>query len=275
MKRVIFAILTISILSTMACSRGEFLFRFADDYAASKADDYFDLTSDQKKLFKAEIRKDIDTGKKEALPKMANRLRQLEKDMRSETVDPQVFASAFKEIEKDVKGLTVYFQDTAIKASLNLSEAQVQHFAKEVRENIQEKEDDPEETVEKVEKRYRKSIEYFVGNMNRDQNKMLKEFLAKNPYPWHLQNLSQEHVVKQFVVAAQAPDTRKAFVEKFAKDYESVRLPEYKKALAEHQTAFMGFLTNDFWKSMSQDQKKNFKENLIARAEQLERIAKQ
>ncbi|KYG65593.1 hypothetical protein AZI86_00500 [Bdellovibrio bacteriovorus] len=275
MKRIIFSLFAVFILSTTACSRGEFLFRFADDYAASKADRYFDLTSAQKKEFKIEIRKDIDTGKKEAFPKMANRLRQLEKDIKSDDVDPAVFTKAFNEIEKQVKGIGVYFQDTAIKTSLNLSQAQVEHFANEVREDIAKEEKDPAEATEKVEKRYRKNIEYFVGSVTREQNKMIQSFLDKNPYPWRLQNRSQEHVVKQFVVAAQSPDTRKAFVEKFAKDYESVRLPEYRKALSEHQAAFISFLTNDFWKSMSKEQKKTFKENLIARAEQLERIAKQ
>lgn len=275
MKRIIFLPLAAFILSTTACSRGEFLFRFADDYAASRADHYFDLTSAQKKEFKIEIRKDIDSGKKEALPQVASRLRQLEKEISSDEVDPAIFTKAFSEIEKQVKGLSVYFQDTAIKTSMNLSQEQVQHFANEVQEDIQEEESDPEEALEKVEKRYRKNIEYFVGDVNREQKALIQNFLQKNPYPWRLQNRSQEYVVKQFVEAAQNPETRKAFVEKFAKDYESVRLPEYTKALRDHQTAFISFLTNDFWKSMSKEQKQTFKENLIARAEQLERIAKQ
>lgn len=275
MKRIIFSSLLISILATSACTRGEFLFRFADDYAAAKVDKYFDLTSEQKKELKTEIRKDIDASKKEVLPKMAQHLRQLEKDMNHEAKAPEAFTSAVSDIQQEIKSIPVYFEQTAINASLKLSEDQVQHFASEVREEIQEKEEDPEEIVEKVEKRYRKSIEYFVGNLTRDQNKMIQDFLTKNPYPWKLQNLSQEHMVQQFVAAASKSATRKAFVEKFAQDYESVRLPEYTKALAEHQKAFVHFLANDFWASLTQDQKTELKENLIARAEQLERIAKQ
>lgn len=275
MKRLLLAFTCFAILSTTACTGGEFLFRFADDLAASKADRYFDLSSDQKKELKAEIRKDINAGKKEALPKVAQRLRQLEKDMKKDSVDPAVFAMAFEEIEKQLKGLAVYFQDTAIKTSMNLSQEQIHHFAQEVREDIQEKTEDPEETLEKVEKKYRRAIEYFVGSMSGAQDKMLKNFLSKNPYPWRLQIQSQEHVVKQFVAAAQNPESRKSFVEKFAKDYESVRLPEYKEALSQHEKALITFLTTEFWHSMTPDQKVSFKENLIARAELLERIAQQ
>jgi hypothetical protein len=275
MKRQTLSLLLISFLITTACSRGEFLFRFADDLAAAKVDHYFDLTSEQKKELKTELKKDIDVGKREAFPKMAQKLRKLEQDMSKEPVDPTILASAFKEVETQIKGLTVYFQDTTMKTSLNLSQEQIQHFAKEVREDIQDEEKDPKEAVEKVEKKYRRSLEYWIGGLSRDQDKMLKAFLEKNPYPWHLQNQSQEHVVKQFVTAAQAPESRKAFVEKFIKDYESVRLPEYRTALEQHQKAFIGFLTGEFWNAMPKDQRERFKENLIARAEQLERIAKQ
>jgi hypothetical protein len=273
-RRKLTLFLSVLLLST-ACSRGEFLFRFADDLAASRVDHYFDLTSEQKKELKTELKKDIDTGKREAFPQMAQKLRQLEKDMNKEPMDPAVLASAFKEVEKQIKGLTVYFQDTTMKTSLNLSQEQIQHFAKEVREDIRNEEKDPKEAVEKVEKKYRRSLEYWVGGLSKEQNQMLKDFLAKNPYPWQLQNKSQEFVVTQFVEASKQPETRKVFVEKFIKDYESVRLPEYRTALADHQKAFVTFLTGDFWNKMPKDQRDRFRENLIARAEQLERIAKQ
>lgn len=276
MRKSIWLLSLLSFLSiTTACSRGEFLFKFADDLAASRADKYFDLTSEQKKEFKTAIRKDIDTGKKEAFPKMAQRLRTLEKDMRQEPVQPETLKAAFTEIEKQVKGLAVYFQDTGITMSMKLSKAQIDHFASEVHENIKDEEKDPKDALEKVEKRYRRSFEYWVGGIDRDQDKMIKNFLVKNPYPWQLQNRSQEYVVKQFVEASKNPETKKAFVEKFAKDYESVRLPEYRKALEVHQAAFLDFVTNEFWNALKPDQRKRFKENLIARAEQLERIAAQ
>jgi hypothetical protein len=274
-KSLLYPILCLSLLISSACTRGTFLFRFADDIAASKIDHYFDLSKEQKKELKAEIKKDIDTGKKEALPKMANRLRQLEKQLDQEPVNPEIFVTAYKEIEKQVKGLTVYFQDTTMKTSVNLTQDQINHFAKEVREEIADEEKDPAEANEKVEKKYRRSLEFWVGGLSRDQDKMLKSFLAKNPYPWHLQNKSQEHVVQQFVESSKEPTARKAFVAKFVKDYESVRLPEYKTALSQHQKAFVNFLTEDFWSSMPKDQRARFKENLSARADQLDQIARQ
>lgn len=264
-----------SMLFTTACNRAEFLFRFADDLAASRVDHYFDLTSEQKKELKVDIRQDIAVGKKEAFPKIAQRLRVLEKEIQKEPVAPETLQKAFSDIEKQVKGLTTYFEKTALKTSEKISTTQVDHFATEVRKNIREEENDPQEATEKAEKRYRRSAEYWVGGISRDQKQMIKNFLVKNPYPWQLQNRSQEFVVRQFLTAAKNPTDKKAFVEKFVKDYESVRLPEYREALALHQEAFYKFMSTDFWNSLSTDQKKRFKQNLIARAEQLERIAQQ
>lgn len=262
-------------LFTTACNRAEFLFRFADDMAASRADHYFDLTSEQKKTFKADVRQDIAVGKKEAFPKMAQRLRAFEKEIQKEPVASETLVQGFRDIEAQVKGLTVYFEKTAKKTSDSLTAKQVDHFAGVMRKNIDEEENDPQDAINKVIKRYRRAAEYWVGGISRNQDQLIKNFLVKNPYPWQLQNRSQKFVVNQFVEASKNTNDKKAFVEKFVNDYESVRLPEYREALSQHQEALYKFMSTDFWRSLSADQKARFKKNLIARAEQLERIAQQ
>ncbi|WP_374074221.1 DUF6279 family lipoprotein [Bdellovibrio bacteriovorus] len=271
-----YAVLILFIFFTSACSRSSLFVQFFDDLAVSKTDDYFDLSSQQRDELRESLQKDVKAIKKELLPEVAKTLRHIEPEVRKDKINAEVVATHFAEFQNYFKKLSSYFKNTAIKTSLTLKSEQYDHFAKVLREEIKETQEDnqdPEDSLKLTLKRYRRSIEFWVGGLSSEQKEKIKKFVEAHPYPWKLQNQSKEFVLKQFLESRPDPEKLKKFVTNFYDDYESVRLPKFTLALNEHKRAFQKFLLDEFWQSLSKEQKSNLKENLLARAEELEQIA--
>ncbi|MNL52356.1 hypothetical protein D3C87_1755210 [compost metagenome] len=100
------------------------------------------------------------------------------------------------------------------------------------------------------------------------------EFLKNHPYPWSLQNRSKYAVLDKFLNSRKNPVELEKFVKAFATDYESFRLPEFNQALKIHQAAFQEFFVKSLWPSIEADQRQELKENLLSRAENLEKLSR-
>ncbi|WII72339.1 DUF6279 family lipoprotein [Bdellovibrio sp. 22V] len=264
------------LFNTLACSRSDVLVRFFDTLAVSEADDYFDLTSEQKENLKKNIQKDLGRAKKELFPEVAKKLRELEPAVAKDTLDAQKVAAQFADFQTYVKKFSSYFKDSAIKTTLSLKPSQYDHFSGELHKEIQKSEDrngDSDHAQREAYKRYRRSLEFWVGGISKDQRDRLNKFLETHPFPWKLQNQNKEHVLSQFLEARKNPETLKKFVGDFYEDFEAVRLPAYTEALDAHKKAFQNFLVNDFWKTLSEVQRKRLRENILDRAQELEKIA--
>ncbi|WP_373997850.1 DUF6279 family lipoprotein [Bdellovibrio bacteriovorus] len=266
-----YLILLSFVILSSACSRSGVMVRMFDDLAVSKADDYFELTSKQREELKKDLQKDVDVARKELLPQIAKSLRSIEPQINKEKLDSEVITTQMMEFQNYFKKLSSYFGETAVKTSLSLEPSQVFHFAKEVREDIED--DSESDAKEKVEKRYKKSVEFWIGGISSAQKEKIQKFLKQNPYPSKLQNENKEYVLNQFLEAKKNPETLKKFVKDFFNDYESVRLPAYTEALNNHKKAFQKFLVEEFWSTISKNQKETLKENISSRAEDLEKIA--
>lgn len=274
MKTLLLGFAVIFSILTSACNRSTVLFNVIDTAAVSKADDYFDLSSKQKTELKKDLRQDLDSAKKEMLPEVALKLRSLAPEVEKPVLNSELMIAELSEFQNYIKKISRYFSRTATKFALTLSSDQVSHFAAEVREEIEDRED-LEDAREDVEKRYRRSIEFWIGGISKNQREQISHFLNVHPFPTALENKSREHVLKQFIEASKTPESMTKFMEAFTTDYETVRLPAYKEALNAHKKEFQKFLVHDFWKTVDSTQKKRFKENLLNRAEELEKIAKQ
>ncbi|WP_374000326.1 DUF6279 family lipoprotein [Bdellovibrio bacteriovorus] len=265
-----------TILMSLGCSRLDMVARWADVTAVSRADKYFDLTSQQEKELKQDLQKDITRLRKELLPEVAQSLRELEPEIKKGHMNPALLAKNFMLVQDYFKKGAGYFKNTAAKIATQLKKNQFDHFAVKVRADIEESKQD-NDTAEKAQrtayKRYRRSVEFWIGGISAKQQDELEDFLKTHPYPWALQNKSREHSLKLFLNSSQNPEALKKFVLDYYTDYESSRLPEFTEALNAHKYAFQIFLAEKFWKGLSPEQKENLQENLIARAEDLEKIA--
>lgn len=268
--------LALFLLLTTACNRSELLYRFADTLAVSKTDEYFDLTSEQHSDLKEDIQKDLQRVRKEVFPQVAKSLRQLEPITRKDKLDPAELETHFTEFQKHFQNLAACFKDTAIKTSLRFSASQYTHFAKELRDEIRETEKtnaDSQDAIRDSSKRYRRALEFWVGGLSSEQKDKLTEFLTAHPYPWRTQNQNKEFVLKQYLDSRSDSEKLKKFVATFFTDTETLRLPVYAQAVSEHKKQFHKFLIDQFWPRLSKLQKDTLRENLIARAEELEKIA--
>ncbi|XGC79850.1 DUF6279 family lipoprotein [Bdellovibrio bacteriovorus] len=265
-------VLSILLLATTACSRSSVMMSFADTLAVSKTDEYFDLTSQQKEELKKDLRQDLDALKKEFLPEVAKTLRKIESEVSKGKIESELIATHFTEFHVHFKKLTSYFANTAVKTVVTFQPEQFDYFAKTMKEEIKDR-SDVEEQNEKAYKRYRRSLEFWVGGLSQDQKDKLQGFLNQNPYPVKLETENKEYVVRQFLEVKADKEKLKEYVRSIYIDYESPRLPAFTEALNSHKKAFQKFLAETLWPTISKNQIENLKANLIARAEELEKIA--
>lgn len=270
-----FILILFSILIT-GCSQLDIVVRWADVTAVSRADSYFDLSGEQKDQLREDVSADITKLRKELFPQVAQSLRGLEPELKKSSPDKEKVRHGFGEVFAYFKKATAYFKDSALKTAASLSPSQLEHFAKKVRQDIDEAADEnstPDKALNMAYKRYRRSLEFWVGGINSDQKELLKNFLKKNPYPWELQNKSREHTLKLFLAAGQDKEQLQKFVADYFTDYESSRLPEFTEALNKHKAAFQDFLTHELWQSLTPTQKDLLLEKLTTRADDIQRIA--
>jgi hypothetical protein len=248
-----------------------------ESMTVSKVDDYFDLEGPQKDQLKKDVEKDLRDLRQDVFPQVAKSLRELDVKFSKDNVQTPLMAQIFQDSELYIKKATIKFETTAVKTAATLNEKQFDHFAKEIRENIEESQVDTrsaEAALKQSMKRYTKSIEFWVGNLSREQKGKLKDFLKNHPYPWSLQNKSKQAVLEQFLDSRKNPEDLKKFVKGFATDYDAYRLPEFKLALRTHQAAFQDFFVKSLWPSIEVKQRQELKENLLSRAENLEKLAR-
>lgn len=257
---------------TVACSRSEVMVRFFDTVAVSKTDDYFDLSSQQRDELKKDIQSDVEKARKEFFPEVAKSLRKIEHEVQKDKLDAAFVSARFSEFQNYFKKVSSYFTDSSVKLVLTLEPAQFEHFSQEIHKDIKDSNDE-EQASRDAHKRYRRSLEFWVGGLSADQKEKLRQFLVQHPYPAKLQNENKEHVLKQFLEARKNPDTLKKFVRDFYQNYESLRLPAFTQALENHKNAFQKFLVEELWPTFTKTQRRTLRDNLLARAEELEKIA--
>ena len=273
MKKVILLFSIFTLLPFLSsCSRLEVAYTFADEFTASKVDDFFDLSSQQKKELKGLLKEDLNKTRLELFPEIAEQLRSLEKQFEKDSIDQET-------LQKDVAGVkstfwkfASYYKNTSIQTVQKISPDQFKEFDEKVQESIADTRD-IKDAQNKIRKRYRRNIEMWIGGINNDQRNSIDDFLAKSPYPFELQAQNKEHLLKQFQKARTNPEELNKFMTQYFENYEALRLPAYAQALDKYHQALIEFSWKTFWPTMNDKQKKNLKENLRVRAEQLEKLA--
>ncbi len=170
--RLLILLLYIALLS--ACSRSEVMVEFFDSVATSKADDYFDLSSQQKSELKKDLQNDLDKARRELFPEVAKTLRSMEKEVQKDKLNAEFVSARYNDFQNYYKRLSGYFSDSSTKLVLSLQPAQFDYFADQVRKDI--KKNDLEEAERDVLKRYRRSLEFWIGGLSADQKKNFDSF---------------------------------------------------------------------------------------------------
>lgn len=267
-------ILFLICLNLLACNRANVLFRFADTLFVSKADDYLDLDSSQQDRLKKSLRKDLKKVKEKTLPEIAKNLRELEVESRSEKISKAKVLELKNKSYEEFLSAGQYFKDTAIDISNTLSNSQYAHLTKQVQADIDKKTKDYKKDAAKhTAKKFLKATEFWIGPVSKSQREMITDFAKKNPYPWELKQKNRKSLLDKFLNSKDDKTARDELLSAYFLNYKNVQDPEFRTALNEYTTNLENFYIDKFWPTLSEDQKRTLRKNLLKRASDIEEVA--
>jgi hypothetical protein len=179
----------VCLLLFSSCSQQRLAFRFADTAASWKADDYFDITSEQKNAVKIHLKlflKKAYENNNQEIPKIFEHADQI-----LSTVNDQNKIDC-REIEKITIQSSKIFSD-AIKLSSNdiqaliqtLNKKQIQYFIDQVA-----KKSEADENLKKISEREDQrltrnldNLKLFLGSLSAEQESALRTHIKNNPFP--------------------------------------------------------------------------------------------
>lgn len=253
------------------------MFNLADTFLISHTDKYFDLDRDQKEELKKNLNQDLDGIRKEVFPQIADHLKLMAPQTQTDKLSEETVEQAYQDFYSYFKETGHRFKNSAIQLTLTLRTEQFNHFGKAVQKDIaklEKKSKDPEDSLEATQEKYERSLEFWFGDLNREQKTLLENFLKENPFPLKLQAENKGYLLKQFLARQKDKEKLREFVENYYTDYESLRLPEFKTALDQHKSAFQQFLITQFWPKLMAEQKNSLQKNFQERAEDLDKLAR-
>lgn len=270
MKKILFLVLY-TIFAISSCSRLDITVNLANSYLTNKADDYFDLSSEQKSNLKANLTKDIAGIKKTILPQFAaEMLKAADLLSTNQNLDVNTVYQTYIRLENLMYQTVRVFTSTAVKLADTLNANQITKFQSEFDDKIKELKDNPEKkSYDKIKKQF----DSWMGSMTSDQKKKLKQFISENPPAITETAFNRQNIAHEFVRSYPDKVTRKKFVEKLMTNYESLKEPNFNKLMIEKNKKFAGFVTS-ILNTMKDDQRKTLIEELRGRANQLTKISK-
>ncbi|MGZ3769733.1 MAG: hypothetical protein ACXVCP_07850 [Bdellovibrio sp.] len=255
--------------SFISCSRISIATRYADTFIWWEVNRLVDFSSDKRKVAKAEVEKMYRLIVTRSFPVLADTLSQLPDQINSgRSVDK---LPCFESFTKTLIALPEELRPSAEYMTSLLGSTEYQNLVINYREKI----DLEEQKIQKQRKEqsilYQDFLEYLVGDLTSEQESMIKDFYALESYPFDLQNKNKKHYLQ--LLESTKGDSEKLRL--LAKDFfvmdSSLELTEFKKARQDFFNKLM-LLTTKILTSLSENQKKEFKNNSIEFSSELKRI---
>ncbi|UYL08029.1 DUF6279 family lipoprotein [Bdellovibrio sp. SKB1291214] len=274
MKNILL-VLSLGVLFLSGCSRLDIAYRWADTYIASKVDDYFDISSDQSKALKKDIKKDLGVMKTTLLPQWTDRLQKIQNDVEAGTLNDSKVAFYFSQFFKDIEQINSHFATTAVEFISTTQPTQIEYFkksfAKKNREDIEKA-----QNIAKAQKEYRGKyediFEMFVGSLTKDQEKMIAESVKNFPYPAELKARNKAYIFNEFISHQNSMEEMKKFVRDYTLQAEKFDLPEFRAANQAYQENLQKLITQ-VMTQLTEKQKVALKNNIHEKTEQLRAIS--
>jgi hypothetical protein len=266
-----FSLVLVFIFSIQSCSRLDLVVNLANSYLTNKADDYFDLTKDQKRWVSDALEKNIAKVKKTILPQLAAEMFKAADVVSSKRpIDGIVTYSAYERLENLMfQGLRI-FTDDVVAFTNKLTPKQVDYFQNKFDKKVAELRDDPsKKSYDKIKKQF----DSWMGSVTSAQKASLKKFVEKNPPPTSETIFNRQLLAHGFIKAYPDPVARKKYVEKLLINYDSMIDKDYAKIINEKNKKVSDFVTS-ILNTMSDGQRSVLVETLRDRANQLIKISK-
>lgn len=228
----------------IACSRAKLAWQLADDVVRYETSRHFDLESKQKDL----LEKDLDLLKIEIENDEIKSFVLLTLDASAWAKEQFRSKEKFEELRKRLELIlkSAGKKSTAIaqKTLQNLKPEQWQYFERKMREEIKEDEAKikgkgfPKESL----KRWLRVLDYFFGDMEQDQEKLIEKFIAENAFNHQLRIQNKNFMLDQLMKVKDQETARNEFLRKYFEAHDELRIPEYHKAFQQYQEKLNAFV---------------------------------
>ncbi|QLY23866.1 DUF6279 family lipoprotein [Bdellovibrio sp. KM01] len=270
---ILFLLLGVMLLS--GCSRLDIAYRWADTYIASKVDDYFDISSEQSKALKKDIKKDLGLMKTTLLPQWMERIDKIQNDIDQGTLNDAKVADYFGSFFKDIEQINAHFATTAVDFIATTQPKQIEYFKKSFAKKNQE-DIEKAQNVTKLQKdycsKYEDIFEMFLGSLTKEQKQMIEESVKASPYPAELKAKNKAYIFAEFVTHQNSMDEMKKFVREYTTSAEKFDMPEFRVANQAYQENLQKLITQ-VMTNLTDKQKMALKSNINEKAEQLRSIS--
>jgi hypothetical protein len=271
MKKIILYIF-ISCFLLNSCSRLDLAVNFADTYIVNKTDNYFDLTSEQKKWLNLNFDKDFSKVKEIIFPRIASELFKAANMISSKApLGASDIKLAYERLNKlFYDGLQMFSSDAVLLVD-QLNTNQIIYFQKEFDKKMKELQEN--ENSKDSYKKMKKQFDSWLGEMTSLQKKELESFTTANPPLTNEIVNNRQLLAHEFVSSYYDQSLRRKFVEKimnhFGESYEanfSIKMKERNNKIIELTTSILNQITNE--------QREILVNRLKDRANQLLKISK-
>jgi len=259
------------------CSRLDFAFRWADTYITSKVDDYFDISSQQSKELKNDLKKDLQAFRKEILPSWRDRLKTIQGEIDQGLFNSDRQSFYFNSFAKEFDHINSHFAETATDFITTINNQQIKYFAQALqKKNSEELKKFSDEKKLKTEYRdkYVEYFEMFIGSLNAEQKQLVEESLTSSPFPAILKIKNKNFVFQEFAAQSDSTEKMKNFVQQYFAHPEKYDMPEYRQALEQYQQNLQQLVVKVLG-TLTPKQKSALKENIFEKIQQLQKIISQ
>lgn len=271
MKKTVLVLLSFLTLAS-SCSRIDLAVYFADTYVINKTDDYFDLSSEQKKWLKHALKSNIQKVKQIIFPQLAQEfLRAAEVIETQKNVDVEQALIFYQRLKNLIyEGARIFSSDAAL-FSERLTMRQALYFQKEMDEKLidMHRDDSNKETY----KRYKKHFDSWIGYMTLSQKKSLQSFVEGGPTLTKEKIFNRQIMSHEFIKSFAQREVRSRYVKGVFAQYESMRDPGFNTLAEAYNRRLVGYVAS-FLNNLKNDQRETLIENLRDRANQLIKISK-
>jgi hypothetical protein len=272
MKKIL--LLGLAVLGLTSCSRLDIAFRWIDVFVAGKVDDYFDISSQQKKELKKSVTRDLKLIQAKLLPQWIEQFKAIQNDVNLESFDEKKVARYFTSFMTDVDEMKTYFLTTAVQFAASIDDSQMvyfeKYFSRKTAEDI-EKAQNQTKLRKEYQAKYVDYFEMFLGSLTQEQEKLVSRHLTSSCFPAELKAKNNEHIFTTFMKEAKTREARVHFVKDLYSHPQQYDLPTYRDAVVSYQSDLKSLIT-EVLMTLTPDQKKKLKKNLAEKTAQLEKV---
>lgn len=259
------------------CSRLDVAINWADTVVLSRVEDYYDLSSQQKKAFKKEFKIVFAEVRQQDFPLFAKFLDSISDSVKKNDLSIVSIRKHFQASREIFIGAMARFEPLIQR--MNDEQAQSgfenfdREFLKKYKEDLEELQSTKKE-AKKLRKQYYRFIDQTIESLSDLQKKSLDQQLSENPPPKRLQLESRKSLHDNFSLIRSDKTQRKEFLTGFVKNWESLQTAEYLSARKAYQEKLILWVY-ELSQSLSEKQKQKIIKNLNELSLELIQLSKQ